>query len=99
MWCVIDMTSFPIRTQQQHEADEAHCGICLTYRSELGQIPIVSCDNERCTIVYHPACLRSWFQTLPNSRSCLDVTFGVCPYCKEVNVHYNDNSNCSNTIL
>lgn len=79
------MTQFPMRTHQQNEADEPHCGICLDYRSPgLGQIPIVSCDNERCALVYHPACLRQWFETLPDSRTCLDVTFGSCPYCKEV---------------
>lgn len=79
---IFGLPFFPVRPLDAGDAT-MNCGICLEYRHER-QIAFVSCDNEKCFVMYHPACLRRWFQTLPDARTFLDVTFGTCPYCKDV---------------
>lgn len=84
---IFGLSFFPVRPTKDGASDpdaeaEPDCGICLQYHCEQ-QVPFVSCDNERCLVVYHTMCLRNWFRTLPDSRTFLDVTFGTCPYCRE----------------
>lgn len=82
---IFAVTAFPVRpTATTATATDSNCGICLEYRHCDQHIPLVACDNERCTVVYHTACLRQWFAAQPESRTFLDVTFGKCPYCKDV---------------
>lgn len=60
------------------------CNICFTYRFD-GQIPLISCDNENCNVVFHKVCLKKWFATINDTKTVLDITFGICPFCKMVN--------------
>ncbi|XP_054732460.1 E3 ubiquitin-protein ligase FANCL [Anastrepha obliqua] len=66
----------PIATDQQF------CNICYAYHLDQGEIPIVSCDNPQCTLIYHASCLKEWFNTLTDGRDFLSVSFGACPFCK-----------------
>lgn len=66
----------------QNDENEKQCGICYSYRSNM-QIPFISCDNQKCFLIYHTSCLKKWFSTLPDSKTVLNVSFGNCPYCKE----------------
>ncbi|XP_020717376.1 E3 ubiquitin-protein ligase FANCL isoform X1 [Ceratitis capitata] len=76
------------------EADNAStepqfCNICYSYQLDEGQIPIVSCDNIKCTMIYHAACLKEWFNTLSDGKDFLSVSFGACPFCKTVSFKRN----------
>ncbi|XP_039962348.1 E3 ubiquitin-protein ligase FANCL [Bactrocera neohumeralis] len=62
--------------------EQKFCNICYSYQLEEGEIPIVSCDNLQCTLVYHAACLKEWFNTLTDGLDFLSVSFGTCPFCK-----------------
>ncbi|XP_011178309.2 E3 ubiquitin-protein ligase FANCL [Zeugodacus cucurbitae] len=62
--------------------EQKFCNICYSYQLEQGEIPIVSCDNPQCTLIYHAACLKEWFNTLTNGKDFLSVSFGTCPFCK-----------------
>lgn len=59
------------------------CSICYSYRF-AGQIPIVSCDIDKCALNYHTLCLKEWFATLRDTKVFLNMTSGRCPSCKEV---------------
>lgn len=82
---------------EQSDENEEHlscCSICFCYEldSEDGmEIPIVSCDNARCSLISHITCLRKWFATLADGKTYLNVTFGICPFCKTVNFNFHFN--------
>lgn len=59
------------------------CSICYMYRC-AGQIPIVSCDNDKCALNFHLICLKEWFATVRDTKVFLNMTSGRCPSCKEV---------------
>ncbi|XP_034485090.1 E3 ubiquitin-protein ligase FANCL [Drosophila innubila] len=62
--------------------EEKHCNICYVYRLDTGEVPLVSCDNPRCVLKCHAACLKEWFDTLIDGKTFLEVSFGLCPFCK-----------------
>lgn len=78
----LDLMTFPQRSIFDNNTEE-YCNICYTYRM-AGQIPIVSCDNEKCSLIFHTICLKEWFTTLRDARTFLNMTSGRCPSCKEV---------------
>lgn len=80
----IDLIAFPQRDSfSDHTGMGELCSICYTYRF-AGQIPIVSCDNDKCALNYHLICLQEWFATLRDTKVFLNMTSGRCPSCKEV---------------
>jgi E3 ubiquitin-protein ligase FANCL len=77
---IFDIVYFPVPHQVE---EETCCNICYTYRLD-NQIPIISCDNPRCDLIFHYVCLREWFATLESSKTFLKITMGSCPFCKAV---------------
>lgn len=61
---------------------ESYCSICYMYRLN-GHIPMITCDNPKCWLIYHTACLKEWFSINRESKTFLNVTSGNCPSCKE----------------
>lgn len=78
----LDLITFPQRSIYDKNIEE-HCNICYSYRI-AGQIPIVSCDNKKCSLIFHTICLKEWFTTLRDTKTFLNMTSGRCPSCKEV---------------
>ncbi|XP_036324359.1 E3 ubiquitin-protein ligase FANCL [Rhagoletis pomonella] len=86
---IFDLCYFPMPPGSgwlggEHEATAAEqfCNICYSYQLDQGEIPIVSCDNPHCTLIYHASCLKEWFNTLTDGKNFLSVSFGACPFCK-----------------
>lgn len=80
----IDLIAFPLKDSFKDSSGLGElCSICYTYRFD-GQIPIVSCDNEKCGLNYHLICLKEWFTTLRDTKVFLNMASGRCPSCKEV---------------
>lgn len=77
------MVSLPQKPIDGSMAEQAYCSICYLYRLN-GQIPIITCDNSKCHLVYHTTCLKEWFSSIRESKTFLNVTSGNCPSCKEV---------------
>lgn len=74
-----DIVAFP---QKSPEDETIMCTICYTYRSH-NQIPIITCDNDKCNLIYHASCLKWWFSTVRDNKTFLTVTSGFC-HCKAV---------------
>ncbi|KAH8354179.1 hypothetical protein KR084_002622 [Drosophila pseudotakahashii] len=68
--------------QDEEDNEELRCNICFVYRLDNGDVPLVSCDNPKCVLKCHAACLEEWFQTLMDGKTFLEVSFGLCPFCK-----------------
>lgn len=83
---IFDLCFFPMPPTENSESSLQFCNICYCYKLERGEIPIVSCDNPNCSLIYHAACLKEWFNTLADGKTFLDVSFGACPFCKAVSV-------------
>ncbi|KAH8388196.1 hypothetical protein KR093_000108 [Drosophila rubida] len=85
---IFDICYFPMRSDLgqllQASEEEQHCNICYVYRLDTGEVPLVSCDNARCVLKCHAACLKEWFDTLIDGKTFLEVSFGLCPFCKSV---------------
>lgn len=64
------------------DTNENCCSICYEYMAN-NEFPIISCENDRCDVIFHMSCLKSWFSQLRNSKKYLNVTMGTCPFCKE----------------
>ncbi|XP_049544999.1 E3 ubiquitin-protein ligase FANCL [Anopheles darlingi] len=82
---IFDKMSFPMRPIDPAEAGaegEDDCGICMGYRDTDNRIPIVSCDNEKCSLIFHVFCLKEWFATQRESKKFFTISIGNCPYCK-----------------
>lgn len=79
-----EMDYFPFKTYYDFSTqnNECCCSICYAYRTNE-EIPIISCDNEKCDVIFHMTCLKNWFSTQVNSKRFLNVTLGTCPFCKE----------------
>lgn len=81
---IFDLCFFPMTPNEGPQTSMQYCNICYCYKLEHGEIPIVSCDNNHCSLIFHAACLKEWFSTLTDSKTFLDVAFGACPFCKAV---------------
>ena len=81
---IFNLCFFPMPPAEGSEESLQFCNICYCYKLEDGDIPIVSCDNNRCSLIFHSSCLKEWFNTLTDGKTFLDVTFGACPFCKSV---------------
>ncbi|XP_034113319.1 E3 ubiquitin-protein ligase FANCL isoform X1 [Drosophila albomicans] len=83
---IFDLCYFPMRgdlgQMQAASEEEQHCNICYVYRLDTGEVPLVSCDNSRCVLKCHAVCLKEWFDTLIDGKTFLEVSFGLCPFCK-----------------
>lgn len=56
---IFEIMAFPMQMEQAGEDDEAAaCGICMSYRDDQNKIPIISCDNEKCSLIFHIGCLK-----------------------------------------
>lgn len=81
---IFDLCFFPMAPAENSSKSLQHCNICYSYKEENGEIPIVSCDNNHCSLIFHAACLKEWFNMLTDGKTFLDVAFGSCPFCKSV---------------
>ncbi|XP_059217619.1 E3 ubiquitin-protein ligase FANCL-like, partial [Stomoxys calcitrans] len=79
---IFDLCFFPMPPPDGSEASLQFCNICYTYKLDTGEIPIISCDNSNCSLIFHAECLKEWFSTLADGKTFLDVAFGACPFCK-----------------
>ncbi|XP_037943728.1 E3 ubiquitin-protein ligase FANCL-like [Teleopsis dalmanni] len=85
---IFDLCFFPMRPGIDGELidgaveEQQFCNICYCYHLDDGDIPLISCDNRQCTMIYHAVCLREWFNTLSDGKTFLKVSFGNCPFCK-----------------
>ncbi|XP_017057622.1 uncharacterized protein LOC108098928 [Drosophila ficusphila] len=85
---IFDLCYFPMpdwsegAKKDEEENEELRCNICFVYRLDSGEVPLVSCDNAKCVLKCHAACLEEWFQTLMEGKTFLEVSFGQCPFCK-----------------
>lgn len=74
---------FPMKNDQDEE-DELSCSICGMFRMD-DSIPIISCDNGKCDLVFHVVCLKQWLSMFADNKTFLHVELGAkCPMCKEV---------------
>ncbi|XP_021693824.1 E3 ubiquitin-protein ligase FANCL [Aedes aegypti] len=81
---IFEIMAFPMRIELTGKDDEAiQCGICMSYRDDQNKIPIISCDNEKCSLIFHIGCLKEWFMSLKDSRTFFAISVGTCPYCKQ----------------
>lgn len=80
-----DLMAFPLKNAFNHSGMGELCSICYSYRF-AGQIPMISCDNDKCALNYHTGCLKEWFATLRDTKVFLNMTSGRCPSCKEVRI-------------
>nr|XP_044250177.1 E3 ubiquitin-protein ligase FANCL isoform X2 [Drosophila takahashii] len=72
----------------EEDNEELRCNICFVYRLDSGDVPLVSCDNPKCVLKCHAACLEEWFQTLMDGKTFLEVSFGLCPFCKALSTSF-----------
>ncbi|XP_030376259.1 E3 ubiquitin-protein ligase FANCL [Scaptodrosophila lebanonensis] len=83
---IFDLCYFPMPlsdlSTSKAEEEQQHCNICYVYRLDGGEVPLVSCDNTRCVLKCHAACLKKWFNSLSGGKTFLEVSFGLCPFCK-----------------
>lgn len=79
--------SFPQEYEFTKQRGLEHCNICYMTRMK-NQIPIITCDNEKCALIFHPLCLKEWFSSVRDTKTFLNMTSGRCPSCKEVNNFY-----------
>ncbi|KAH8337380.1 hypothetical protein KR059_008627, partial [Drosophila kikkawai] len=85
---IFDLCYFPMPEwtddpkQKEQDDEDKRCNICFEYRLDGGEVPLVSCDNTKCVLNCHAACLKEWFQTLMEGKTFLEVSFGLCPFCK-----------------
>ncbi|XP_058121419.1 uncharacterized protein LOC131263267 [Anopheles coustani] len=82
---IFDIIAFPMRPTDQVDDgtnNEENCGICMGYRDDQNRIPIISCDNDKCSSIFHIDCLKEWFSTQRESKQFFTISIGHCPYCK-----------------
>uniref|UniRef100_A0A182KEA0 RING-type domain-containing protein n=1 Tax=Anopheles christyi TaxID=43041 RepID=A0A182KEA0_9DIPT len=83
---LFNIISFPMRPTghnetQQDEIGEDSCGICMNYQDTCDRVPVISCDNEQCNLIFHIQCLKEWFSTQRESKKIFSISIGNCPYC------------------
>ncbi|XP_014483738.1 PREDICTED: E3 ubiquitin-protein ligase FANCL isoform X2 [Dinoponera quadriceps] len=60
------------------------CGICFFAKmEETAVLPDKICNNKKCMIHYHSACLAKWLQTKAGNQVVFGHIHGTCPHCKE----------------
>lgn len=68
----------------QDEEDDLSCSICGMFRMD-DSIPMVSCDNTKCDLLFHVGCLKQWWSMFADNKTFLYIELGTkCPMCKEV---------------
>ncbi|XP_037028244.1 E3 ubiquitin-protein ligase FANCL isoform X1 [Bradysia coprophila] len=73
---------FPMRTSQD-EDDMPSCSICGMFRLD-DSIPMITCDNSKCDLLFHVGCLKQWWSMFADSKTFLYIELGTkCPMCKE----------------
>ncbi|PNF36196.1 E3 ubiquitin-protein ligase FANCL [Cryptotermes secundus] len=84
---LLGLSDFPapqIHTEYSQELiHQGECAICFMARLD-GELPSRACDNEKCGLEYHTACLCEWLQTLPTSSKSFSYIHGECPNCSTV---------------
>ncbi|XP_053674128.1 E3 ubiquitin-protein ligase FANCL [Anopheles nili] len=81
---IFNMIAFPMRpTGPVGSASECEtsCGICMDYHDTDDHIPIISCDNDQCKLIFHVHCLREWFSAQRESKKMFSISIGKCPFC------------------
>ncbi|XP_055679924.1 E3 ubiquitin-protein ligase FANCL [Lutzomyia longipalpis] len=73
-----DLIYFPMRGDEE----ETPCSICFEY-AQGKTIPIISCDNTKCNVIFHLQCLREYFDTLRGSKTMFTLAMGQCPFCRQ----------------
>ncbi|GAB0100491.1 uncharacterized protein DMENIID0001_165410 [Sergentomyia squamirostris] len=73
-----DLIYFPMRDNDQ----ETPCNICFDYLNGTS-IPIISCDNDKCNVIFHLQCLENYFATLRTSKTMFSLAMGNCPFCRQ----------------
>ncbi|KAI9332985.1 FANCL C-terminal domain-containing protein [Obelidium mucronatum] len=62
------------------EKEGFECGICLAHLDSSGMSPSYSCENSKCSYMFHTQCLREWLET-QNQEGKLGYLRGTCAYC------------------
>jgi E3 ubiquitin-protein ligase FANCL len=73
---------FPSREEHQISEFSEECGICYSYKQGT-KIPDKVCDNAKCCMPFHSACLVQWLRALQDVHQVFDTLSGKCPYCQE----------------
>uniref|UniRef100_A0A182NQ50 RING-type domain-containing protein n=1 Tax=Anopheles dirus TaxID=7168 RepID=A0A182NQ50_9DIPT len=59
---IFNIIAFPMRPAAANATvspdNEDSCGICLSYRDADQCLPIISCDNDQCSLIFHIQCLK-----------------------------------------
>ncbi|XP_071832772.1 E3 ubiquitin-protein ligase FANCL-like [Apostichopus japonicus] len=73
---------FPEPSSQTKQDLSDECGICYTYRLDIG-IPDAVCDNTQCSRPYHKSCLYELLRSLStgSDKFGFNNATGECPYC------------------
>ncbi|KAJ9578259.1 hypothetical protein L9F63_005529, partial [Diploptera punctata] len=81
---VLGLSEFPAAPMEsgnsQDLVQKGDCCICFAARLN-GELPSRACNNEKCGMMYHEACLFEWLQTLPSSSKSFNYIHGDCPNC------------------
>ncbi|KAJ6640314.1 E3 ubiquitin-protein ligase FANCL [Pseudolycoriella hygida] len=79
---ICGLVYFPVRNDED-EGDEMNCSICGTFQMD-NSIPMISCDNFKCDLVFHVGCLKQWWSMVADNKTFLYIELGTtCPMCKE----------------
>ncbi|XP_049299646.1 E3 ubiquitin-protein ligase FANCL, partial [Anopheles funestus] len=82
---IFNIIAFPMRPagnlSESVQTNEENCGICMNYHDADDRVPIISCDNEQCNLIFHIHCLKEWFSTQRESKKIFTISIGNCPYC------------------
>ncbi|XP_050072652.1 uncharacterized protein LOC126560740 [Anopheles maculipalpis] len=85
---IFNIIAFPMRPtvgdpfdSLQQANEDNNCGICMNYHDADERVPIISCDNEQCNLIFHINCLKEWFDTQRESKKIFTISIGNCPYC------------------
>uniref|UniRef100_A0A182SI40 RING-type domain-containing protein n=1 Tax=Anopheles maculatus TaxID=74869 RepID=A0A182SI40_9DIPT len=61
---IFNILAFPMRPTAGDQSDslqaseDSSCGICMNYHDAEARVPIISCDNEQCSLIFHVQCLK-----------------------------------------
>lgn len=68
----------------QDDEDTLSCSICGMFRID-DSIPMITCDNSKCDLLFHVGCLKQWWSMFADSKTYMSIELGAkCPMCKEV---------------
>ncbi len=81
---ILWMVFFPMNHDDNDNEDMLACNICGMFRMD-DSIPMITCDNSKCDLVFHVGCLKQWWAMFSDSKTFLHIELGTkCPMCKEV---------------